>query len=395
MNNIYNKKLLDKYFKSNMATMNDEYVIDDKQIDNRDEFDSIYLNTNDYEKDKNIVFVIINISNNRYCVAYPRENSKVKIGHVMLNKLLLNSIGGICDELKIYKLNENNVVILNDIKKQSFKDLKDEIVTLNPKYSYLSNLDADFFILKNKTQNCRLIVSKEHVRYSDAVKDFSIRLNRKQRIALGILDSDTGYICSKAEELILYPYPSINYDRLSILAWIKDRILQTFVGKVNIGLISKRTYQSDETFNIVRMSGDVMKLLGVGDTDIVKITYCYTSCYCRVLPISDKDKIIEQNSELGSEKIFEIENIIGIPANIRNELGISSVKPNISVKVERDMSYLFKKNINKQILPIILILFSTEVFVNGRELFIKIIIALISLPITLYFNLSSERSICK
>ena len=193
----------------------------------------------------------------------------------------------------------------------------------------------------------------------------------------------------------MFPYPKINNSKFLSFERLKDKILRVFVGRVNIGLVSKRTYQSDETFNIVRISSDVMKLLGISDTDIVKITYCYTSCYCRVLPISNNDKIIEQNNEIGSEDIFEMENIICIPANIRNELGIVSVKPNIMVKVERDMGYIFKKNFNKQILPIILILFSTEIFVNGRELIIKIIIALISLPITMYFNLSSERAICK
>ena len=33
--------------------------------------------------------------------------------------------------------------------------------------------------------------------------------------------------------------------------------------------------------------------------------------------------------------------------------------------------------------------------INGRELLVKILIALVSLPITMFFNLSNERAICK
>ena len=172
-------------------------------------------------------------------------------------------------------------------------------------------------------------------------------------------------------------------------------LLKVYVGKVNIALISKRTYQSDETFNIVRISRDIMKILGIENTDIVRISYLNKSCNARVLAIDDKQKIIEQNSEKGALEIEDFENIICLPANIRNELGIQSVKSNIAVKVERDMGYIFKKNFNQQILPIILILFSTEIFVNSKELIFKIIIALVSLPITLYFNLSNERAITK
>ena len=394
MNNTYNKKLLDDYINLGMIKVNSDYCIDGFRVDNRDEHDSIYFSSTDYETNKNKVFLVINTNIKKYSIAYPKRHMKVKPQHIAFNKLL-SAANNECDTFDIYEICSSNIIKFSDIRRQIFKDLKEEIITIGSKYKYLIEIDCDFFVLKNNNNNSRMIVSKEHVKYSDDIKDYSIRLNRKQRIALGILDNESGYKFSRKEELVLYPYPRINCGSVLGLESVKDKVLQLFVGRVNIGLISKRTFQSDETFNIVRISSDVMKILGISDTDIIKITYCYTSCYCRVLPISNNDKIIEQNSELGSEKIFEIENIICLPASIRNELGIVSVKPNISVKVERDMGYIFKKNFNKQILPIILILFSTEIFVNGRELFIKILIALISLPITMYFNLSNERAICK
>lgn len=394
MNNSYNKKLLDKHINSGMLKLNMDYIVDSDTVNNRDEYDSIYFSQKDYEINKNKIFLITNDDKSIYSISYPKMNLNVTAFHIAFNNLL-NVVDKSSNNFHIYEFSNLNVVRFSDIKRQLFKDLKDEIVTISLEYKYLFDLDCDFFVLKNDNNNCRMIVSKEHIKFCNDVEESSIRLNRKQRIALGILDSESGNKFSKKEELVLYPYPRINCSSSFSLERVENKILQLFVGRVNIGLISKRTFQSDETFNIVRVSDDVMKILGVSDTDIIKITYCYTSCHCRVLPISNNDKIIEQNSEPGSEKIFEIENIICLPASVRNELGIVSVKPNISVKVERDMGYIFKKNFNKQILPIILILFSTEIFVNGRELIIKIIIALISLPITMYFNLSNERAICK
>lgn len=395
MENIYENNLLNKYKSIQSIKVCNQFLIDDEIVDNRDEFDSIYFSQDDFYQNKNKVYLVINENKNRYVIAYPKTHQNVVKNHLRINKLVCKNLVGDCKSLTIYELNNQNILTFSKIKKQLFNELKDEIITVSSKYEYIKNIDSEFYILINKKSNCRVVIAKSHILFDSNIPEDSIRLNRKQRIALGTINNDNGTESPSDIELLFYPYPNICSKKLTKLSYIKNKVLQIFVGKVNIGLISKRTYQSDETFNIVRISSDVMKLLGVSDTDIVKISYCYTSCSCRVLPISDNDKIIEQNNEPGAEKIYEVENLICIPASIRDTLGIPTVKPNISVKVERDMEYIFKKNINKQILPIILILFSTEIFVNGRELIIKILIAIISLPITLYFNLSNERSICK
>ena len=388
MNNIYKNNSLQKLINNNSLLENKYFEYDNISILNRDEYDSIYFNASDYNEIKNRVFIVLNTKLNMFNLAFPTENKDVASKNFKLNKILKDSIKCDLENLKIYEIKEKYILNFTEVGVQNFKDIKEEVITINSKYKYLFDFDSKFFLVKNIDNKSNFIVSKEHIKFDDKVDDYKIKLNRKHRIILGDVDLKNSHI-------ILLPYPNINCDHNSILKRLLNRILKIYVGKVNIGLIAKRTYQSDESFNLVRISSDIMKLLGIKDTDFVKITYLNTSCYTRVLPIDNDAKIREQNNENGAMPIFEFENIVCIPASIRYELGIPSVKTNCAVKVERDMRYIFKKNINQQILPIILILFSTEIFVNGRELIIKIIIALISLPITMYFNLSNERSICK
>lgn len=388
MNNNYNNNSFVKLINNSHIIENNSYEYDNKSIVCRDENHSIYFNESDFDNVKNSVFLIANVIDKKFSIAFPTLNKEIDNKCFKLNKILEGTID--CDKsnIKVYEIKESYVLNFTDVALQNFKDIKEEMITISSKFKYLLDFNAKFFLVRNIDNKSNFIISKDHIKFSDKIDDYVIKLNRKHRIILGDVNANKSNI-------VLLPYPNINCDQDSIFKRILNLILKVYVGKVNIGLIAKRTYQSDESFNLVRISDDIMKLLGISDTDIVKITYLNTSCYTRVLPINDGKKIIDQNSEPDAIPIYELENVVCIPASIRYELGITSVKSNNSVKIERDMGYIFKKNINQQILPIILILFSTEIFVNGRELIIKIIIALISLPITMYFNLSNERSICK
>ena len=401
MKKIYDTIKLNKLLKSGSLNLLNNFSIHKYYSSDRDNFDSIYLNKKEYKILNDKVFLLVNEETNNYVVCYPKLQDKkillnkkfkgIKPNQIILSKCIYDSLridsnSNFDSYIKIYELTKINYININKCNVQIFKDIKEEKITISSKYKYLLKNSIKFFVIKNLNNNSRFIISTNHIVFSDDLNETTIRMNRKQRIMLDIDEK-------KNINLLLFPYPNIESNNFTFLNNIYYKFLKFYVGKVNIALLAKRTYQSDETFNIVRISSDIMKVLGISDTDVVKITYLNKSCNARVLQIDDVNKIIEQNSEKGALDIKEIENIICIPANLRNELGILSVKSNIAVKVERDMGYIFKKNFNQQILPIILILFSTEIFVNGRELFIKILIALISLPITLYFNLSNERAI--
>lgn len=396
MKNNLDTKKLNKLLENNDLIEIKELDVDySKSYDNRNEFDCIYFSNQDYEKYKNDIFVILNSNSNRFVVTYPKVNDYVGINKYAINYQVNKNIQNNKNNLRIFKINNKKVIKLNTIKVQDFQDIKDESIKISESFGYLKESNSPYFILRNNISNCKIIVGKNHIKFSDKLKDNQIKLNRKQRILLNSLDIKDNDNNDILYDFSLYPYPLLIQNGFTLFKKIVNLFLKLYVGKVNIGLAAKRTYQSDETFNIVRLSSDIMKVIGIKDTDIVKLTYLDTSCYSRVLPIEDEDKLKELNKEDNSIPLSEFENMIFIPAFIRAELGIPSVISNIAVKVERDMGYIFKKNINQQILPIILILFSTEIFVNGRELLVKILIALISLPITMFFNLSNERAICK
>ncbi len=394
-NDLNTKKLYNLLSTKEIVELSDLSIDNAKCLNNRDEFDCIYFNDANYNKFKNDVFVVVNSDKSLFAVAYPKYVDGIDNDKYAINYQISKNIENENDNIRIYKINSKNVINLTNIKVQDFKDIKDESIKLSESYRYLLNTNCSYYVLRNNASNCKFIIGKNHLKFSNKLSDNTIKLNRKQRILLNALDIKDKDNKDIIYDFSIYPYPSLVLDGLNIFKKLSNSLLKLYVGKVNIGLVVKRTYQSDETFNIVRLSNDVMKVLGIKDTDVVKLTYLDTSCYSRVLPIADRDKLLDLNHEEKSIQITEFENTIFIPAFIRSELGIPSVVSNIAVKVERDMGYIFKKNINQQVLPIILILFSTEIFVNGRELFIKILIALISLPITMFFNLSNERAICK
>ena len=147
--------------------------------------------------------------------------------------------------------------------------------------------------------------------------------------------------------------------------------------------MSRRPYDSDEGSDIVRMSLSNMNLLGVNEMDKVIIKYKGNSVKCRVLELKDENAFYETNVKTN------INYAIGIPAHIRKKLGLCNIKS--AVKVDRDTGFIFKKSINEQIVPIILTLFSINIFQDPSVL-LKTLLSVLAVPIVVYLNLSSKRN---
>jgi hypothetical protein len=81
--------------------------------------------------------------------------------------------------------------------------------------------------------------------------------------------------------------------------------------------------------------------------------------------------------------------VVGIPAHIRRRLGIMDLSS--SLKIDRDTSFIFVKSINEQIVPILLTLFSTNLFTDSSVI-VSALLSLVAVPVVLYFNLSSKRN---
>lgn len=206
------------------------------------------------------------------------------------------------------------------------------------------------------------------------------------------------------EKIKLYPEFETFGHKRSELNWIQQKWVGyagRTVGTKNILLRCARPYNVDEVSRVVRMAPDKITILGIEPNDEVILRYKDRKCNARVLPYDvDKEwKEIQMTNLVGGEDDkSEIEVMVGIPAAIRDELGIPDV--NVSVTVERDVKYVFHKNSNVQFLPIVALIFSvfdlSHTFFEGIPIGFQLLIALgvtiILAPLVFYIMLSGERS---
>lgn len=160
------------------------------------------------------------------------------------------------------------------------------------------------------------------------------------------------------------------------------------VGKQEIHLIAGRGDEKDDGSELVRMTANTIKLLGIDETDNVRIKYKGAEVILRALSFDnmDMEKIMRSNNINSCE---DVEYLIGIPAKYRLKLGIYD--SGTGVKVERDTKYLFVKNLNTQLLSV----FGTIITITQmpiENIWIKAILALISIPLVMNVVLSYERS---
>lgn len=363
----------------------------DVKISDREYFSTIYLSKNDYNKYKNFNFVLYIVNKGKYENVIIKSNDKVDEGQYVINAYIINryNLTNI-DDIKLYIINEDNVLTFSDIKLQALKYIQKEYILVGEKaYNIVQSYNTKYVIVYSKKDNSHFIANVSHIIKSDILTVGAIRLNRKQRLALNIDDDD------KEKNVIIVPMLQCKYENKVKLT---EKILDFYIGKINYSLIAKRTMAVDENFNVVRLSKSNMKLLGVENFDMVKMTYKDNIVKSRVLEIENSNIIVENNEyDLNNKKLkpIDIDMIVAIPAFVRDELEVPTVIGNVSVKIERDMGYIWKKNISNQVLPIILILFTSEIFVSLSSILLSILFALLSLPVVLYFNLSKERSIAK
>ncbi len=273
-----------------------------------------------------------------------------------------------------------------------------------------------------------IIVKKSHVFVDETLEPGAIRLSRKQRICLGlelpqylseqhrlalknnldengeeyqliselysandgVLDGSAPYdkkmqakkILSRccASVIRIIPVPeSVYIKRKKLLR----RICDFYVGKSTISLICRRPYDIDEGLDIVRMTKSNMNLLGIDEMDKVILQYKNKKISCRVLELEDEKAFLETNLPISPDLV------LGVPAHIRKKLRIMDLSS--SIKIDRDTSFIFKKNINEQVVPILLTLFSTNLFTDTSVIF-SALLSLVAIPVVLYFNLSSKRN---
>ncbi len=314
---------------------------------------------------------------------------------------------------KIDHIRENNIVI-------SQADLNDLEMDV-------SHSKCELYEVFNSVTKESMIVKKSHIFVDPTLKKGSIKLNRKQRIFLGLelplyLSEIRRAIiekkCTEEEKALIYNIytkddyfliDDTTYDEreqvkkilLEKIAYeirvipvieafyrpekrsLRQKLTDFYVGKSTMSLICCRPYENDEGINVVRMTKSNMKLLGVEEMDMVRLQYKKTQIHCRVLGFDDEQLFLKTNLPLPMELV------IGIPTHIRKKLHITEL--NTTIKVDRDTGFIFKRSINEQIVPILLTFFSSTIFSSVSEL-LPILLSIVLVPLVLYLNLSSKRN---
>ena len=292
----------------------------------------------------------------------------------------------------------------------------------------IQNSPCKLFEIYNSFSHNSIIVQKSHIFVDKTLAPGTIRLNRKQRICLGLElpeylsneqwaslekklagDNDalqTLYDVYSSESRILNklaPYDKKQKAKKiitqhfsgdlhiipvpesvhSVNKNILRKLCNFYVGKSTLSLVGRRPYDIDEGLDIVRMTKCNMNLLGIDEMDKVILQYKNKKVSCRVLELEDKSTFLETNLPISPDLA------IGIPAHIRKKLNLCDLSS--SIKIDRDTPFIFKKSMNEQIVPVLLTLFSTNLFTDSSIL-LSALLSILAIPIVLYFNLSSKRN---
>ena len=324
----------------------------------------------------------------------------------------------------------NRAVVFSGYKTQKIDFIKEDDLVLSPEdYSAFWQQINEYrlFEVTNYYTNESFVIKSSHIRTESNLKKGEIRINKKQRIFLGLetpkyfnrkrwddiianlkisnkndeakflsdcyneelLLKDIGYeseqkvkkIIEKNMPIKLLFSPVIdsfyNLNRQS-----GKKLTDFYVGKSTITLICRRPYDSDEGADIVRMTKSNMDVLGIESMDRVLLKYKNNSIVCQVLEIDEERLIYNTNLPI------ETNMAIGVPAHIRKKLGVNL---NSTIKIDRDTAFIFRKSINEQVVPILLTLFSISA-IKDIGAWKAAALSLLAVPVVVYFNLSAKRN---
>lgn len=396
----------------------------------------VYLSSNVYEQVATKKPYLFNESMHLESV-FPVEDPELEDNEIKLC-LTLRSIFG-------FHEGEDNRVALALIDELDVKKTSPQwIEGIREDNVHLSSIDYQNFIAREEYKNIHLfevtntitgdtvVIKKTHFIEDKTLKEGVIRLNRKQRIFLGltlisfISDIEWNYLTkhnftdpkgNNYEDIITKVYScsghtkdsSLDYDMVSraekalesiynnplVITPVVEsfhvkgksnlfvKIANFYAGKSTITLQCKRPYDIDEGSDIVRMSKTNMSLLGVSEMDQVVITYKNKKTKCKVLELKDGEQYRYTN------RPFPIDFVIGIPTAVRKRIGVTDI--NSAIKIDRDTPFILRKTINEQIVPSLITLAAALIVTDFSKIWAAVV-AIIALPIVLWINLSKYRN---
>ena len=383
-----------------------------------------------YNTDK---LILINLSTNHF----------INVSLVLSDKLAEDECritNYISEQLHVY---ENDQVLLcsyyfysfNRVLTQKIDNIRENNLVVSP-HDYraiqieLKHSPCHLFEIYNTITKESLIVKKSHIFVDDSLPQGSMRLNRKQRICLGV--EVPAFLSQLQWDLLKKNIPPEDVESMNLITTLygpEDHILVNnatyaqkqqakkildkyiqgeihiipvidtlhapdkkhffrklsdfYVGKSTISLICRRPYDNDEGLNVVRLSKSNMKLLGVEEMDKVFLQYKKRKISCRVLELDKEAAFLNTNLPV------PVELAIGVPAHLRKKLGVTDL--NSVIKIDRDTGFIFRRSMNEQVVPILLTLFSTSLF-SSLSAILPIVLSIVAVPIVVFFNLSSKRN---
>lgn len=397
-----------------------------------DVLNTISLSSANMEKLNGAPLTLLNRANGMYTdvVAIKSDigDDQIKISNYTAEWL---GIDDAADDKTTLTLLANKTVAINKVTVQKIDFIKNDYIVMSQKdYDVIASSMADFRLLSISNGYCgeEMIVKRSHIKADGKLAQGEILLSKKQRTYLGLqtplylpqhlydklkaatkgnkdeqklfsrgydpetrlLTSDLPYEATRALKKLVEKYLPTNLTIRPVLQSFNNkphrfwsRLADFFVGKSTMPLVCRRPYDTDEGSDVVRMSKSNMKLLGIDNMDRVIIRHKNKSLSVAVLEIDDNDMFYKENLPIN------INNAIGIPVHLRKQLGITRL--NTVVKVDRDTGFIFRKSINEQIVPILLTLFSVNVF-HDENIWKSVLLSLLAVPIVVYFNLSGKRN---
>lgn len=390
---------------------------------------AVFVSPNMYETYKNESLILLDSVTGKFLNIVLRKDAEIEGNNCRLTSYISNDLS--IPNGRELILCKNKSVSFNKILIQTLDKIRDDEIVLptNSVENFSTYDNYEYYEIFNTQTSCRIVIKRKHIKFDSNLNDNSIRLNRKQRIFLGVevpehiktnkwkelidnmkdnsedLDfinkmypTDDHFLLEEATysekvqiKTILQKYlpasirisPIIeSFNKKSNTSLLRS-ISDLFVGKSVTSLQCKRPYENDENAYIVRMTETNMHTLGVDTMDYVILHYKYKKVKCRVLPYSDKKKDFLKTNTPCSMDLS-----IGVPAIVRKELGVSDLYT--VIKIERDTAFIMKKTLNKQIVPVVTSLLSINLL--SKSYILSLVLSVLAIPIVMYLNLSSKRN---
>lgn len=389
---------------------------------------TVYVSKSQFSYTDEDKMLLVNPKNDAFLTVNVILDDNVKDGEIKATLHLKELLG--IEKGNVYLCTFKSVTATK-CRPQRIANIRDNTVSLSAEdYDSLMSLtDGDcklFEVYNSFTLDC-MIVKSSHVLRDTSIKKGEIRITRRHRLWLGfelpefLSDAQWSYLqtnVANADDLDFINSIYLTNDHVLTKVCASDkaraktiidnafcysvkvipvvetlpkdkpkslwsRICDFYVGKSTISLMVRRPYDIDEGEDIVRMSRSNMNLLGIDEMDMVVLQYKNKKVKCRVLEFDDKDAFLETNPPISMDLA------VGIPVHVRKALGVNDLQS--VIKIDRDTRFIFKKSLNEQVVPVLLTLFSANIF-SALAWWISVPISLVAIPVVLYFNLSSKRN---